>query len=364
MYKALLRPILFGMDAEKAHDLTMSFAKTASGSSILTFLARMFYSYTSDRLSQHIWGLNFANPVGLAAGFDKNGQIPGIIQASGFGFTEIGSITANPCTGNPKPRLFRLPDDQSLINRMGLNNDGAKTIVKRLSNVPLEFPVGINIAKTNDPAIIGDKAIEDYRFSYREAQKIADYITINISCPNTEDGKSFEDPAALRELLSSLNIRNDARAVPTLVKFSVDLKKDELEQLVGICEQFRIQGYVATNTSSGRTGLKTGDDQLQTIGTGGLSGRAIADRSTEMIRWIHEMTNGQKPIIGVGGIDSVESALEKLHAGADLLQMYTGLVYQGPGLVRNINRGLVRYLDQHGLDSLIQIPRAQYAAET
>ncbi|MDX1672772.1 MAG: quinone-dependent dihydroorotate dehydrogenase [Balneolaceae bacterium] len=355
IYKSLLRPLLFRLEAEKAHNTTLNFAKIATNSFLLRTLARWIYNYQSQKLSRNIWGLNFHNPVGLAAGFDKNGQFPEIMEAIGLGFVEIGSITAKPSTGNPKPRMFRLPDDHSLINRLGLNNDGAKTVIKRLKNKNLNIPIGINIAKSNDPTLTGDQAIEDYLISYREAQKIGNYITINISCPNTADGRTFEDPGALNDLLSALNLKSDARATATLVKFSADLNRDHLEQLIQVCEDHRVHGYVAANTSSGREALSTDPRQLEEIGGGGLSGRAIAGRSTQIIRWIRSMIKGQKPIIGVGGIDSAEQAMEKLKAGADLLQVYTGFVYEGPGLVKNINKGIVRYLNRHGLDSIHQV---------
>lgn len=357
IYKSIIRPFLFGVDAEKAHEATLKLGRAASKNELLKGLGKRIYNYQSPRLTQHIWGLTFKNPVGLAAGFDKNGEITEIIQAAGFGFTEVGSITANPSTGNPRPRAFRLNRDQALINRMGLNNDGAQTVIKRLEHVDLDIPLGINIAKTHDPEIMGDRAIRDYLFSFDEARKIADYITLNISCPNTRAGKTFEEPGPLDELLSALNIREDASTTATLVKFSVDLQREELEQLIDICEQHRVHGYVATNTSSRRDGLTTDPQTLKTIGEGGLSGKAIAAKSTSIIRWISEITNGRKPIIGVGGIHSFESALEKIKAGADLLQVYTGLVYEGPGLVKKINRGLDRYLKQNGLRSLHQIPK-------
>lgn len=355
LYKSLLRRLLFKLDAEKAHAATYRFAETASRSSLLKLLAKTIYGYTSPKLSQQIWGLNFKNPVGLAAGFDKNGNIPEIMQAIGFGYIEIGSITANSSTGNPKPRSFRLPEDEALVNRMGLNNDGAKTIVKRLQNKNISIPLGINIAKTHDPNIMGQKAIKDYMFSFSEAKKIADYITINISCPNTGDGKTFEDPSALKELLSALELRNDASIVPSLVKFSSDLPQEQLLELVEICEDHRVHGYVVSNTSSERTGLKTDQKLLRKIGKGGLSGPPLAARSIERIRWISNATKAQKPIIGVGGINSFETALSMIQAGADLLQVYTGLIYEGPGLVKKINHGLTTYLEKHDLDSIHQI---------
>lgn len=355
IYKSIIRPLLFNMEAEKAHETTLDIGELISGSPFLKSLGKSIYNYQSSRLEQQIWGLDFRNPIGLAAGFDKNGELPEVIEALGFGFMEVGSITANPSTGNPRPRSFRLKKDRSLINRMGLNNDGAQTVVKRLENTRQGIPLGLNIAKTNDPTILGDEAIDDYVFSFKEAQKVADYITINISCPNTGDGKTFEEPEALDELLSALKIKEDASTIPTLVKFSVDLERIELERLLDVCDRHRINGFVATNTSSRREGLLTAPERLSRIGEGGLSGRAISIKSTKIIKWIHEMTNGQKPIIGVGGIDSFESALEKLQVGADLLQIYTGLVYEGPGLVKKINKALDAFLEQEGIESVRQI---------
>ena len=297
VYKNLLKPLLFNMEAEKAHDFTYGFAQKASDSDVLKFLIKVLYNYQSRELIQNFWGLTFRNPIGLAAGFDKNGHIAEAIEAIGAGFTEVGSITANPSTGNAKPRSFRLPKDQALINRMGLNNDGAKTIIKRLKNTSLSLPLGVNIAKTHDPAIMGDKAIEDYLFSFKEAREVADYITINISCPNT---------------------------------------------------------------SSKREALQTDAGVLKEIGQGGLSGLPIHQKSVQLVKWISEETKGQKPIIGVGGINSFDHALDMLKAGADLLQIYTGFIYEGPGLIKKINKKLVRYLQARQADSLLQLPTHNY----
>jgi len=339
-YQNLLKPFLFKTDAETAHEWALSMASKTNSSKLLQELASSFYGESDAGLVQELMGLKFPNPVGLAAGFDKNGTTPIAMQALGFGFVEIGSITAKASKGNPKPRAFRLPDDHSLINRMGLNNEGADAIAKRLSalKLKLEIPLGINIAKTNDASIHGDDALRDYLYSYQKAKAVADYITINISCPNTGEGKTFEDPQALEDLLATLKPK-DAK-IPTLVKFTVDIDKKALEKLVHICEDFGIAGYVATNTSSIRDNLKTSNEVLNKIGNGGLSGRAIQQRSTQVVRWLSEITEGKKPLIGVGGVDSPQTAVDKLEAGADLIQIYTGLVYEGPGLVGQIKKAL------------------------
>ncbi len=339
LYKSLTKPFLFQKDAESAHELAVKVSAKTSSSSFLQSLAKGIYGYENPKLNREFFGLRFPNPVGLAAGFDKNGETPLAMQALGFGFVEIGSITAQPSKGNPKPRAFRLPKDHSLINRMGLNNQGAEAVVKRLSTLKLQIPLGVNIAKTNDASIHGDAAIKDYLTSYNLANTVADYITVNISCPNTGEGKTFEDPDALEALLKGLDIDQKKRK-PTLVKFSVDTDKETLEKLVEICERYSVAGYIATNTSSSRTNLKTSSSKLEEIGNGGLSGRAIAGSSTQVVGWLSEILKGNKPIIGVGGIDSPESAIEKIAAGADLIQLYTGMVYEGPGLIKRIKKGL------------------------
>ncbi len=340
LYKTLIKPFLFQKDAESAHELAVRMSLKTSNSSFLLALSKRVYGFENPKLEKDFFGLHFPNPVGLAAGFDKNGVTPKAMQALGFGFVEIGSITAKASQGNPKPRAFRLPQDQSLINRMGLNNEGADSIINRLTGLKLNIPLGINIAKTNDASIHGDAAIQDYLYSYELAQKVADYITVNISCPNTGEGKTFEDPDALEALISALKVNQSDRK-PTLVKFSVDTDKETLEKLVQICESHSVSGYIATNTSSTRNGLKTPSSKLEEIGNGGLSGRAIESKSTQIVGWLKEMLNGSKPIVGVGGIDSPNAAMEKMNAGADLIQIYTGMVYEGPGLVKKIKQGLL-----------------------
>jgi dihydroorotate dehydrogenase len=340
IYKNFIKPLLFNKDAEEAHELGLKIASLTHRSKILQLLAASVYRTKHPSLEQDLFGCHFPNPVGLAAGFDKNGTTPKAMQALGFGFVEVGSITAKPSEGNPKPRAFRIPRDHSLINRMGLNNEGADVITKRLSGMDLNIPLGINIAKTNDASIHGDAALQDYLYSYEKAQSVADYITINISCPNTGEGKTFEDPQALRDLLQTLELSKSGRR-PSLVKFTVDIERSALAKLIEICEDLGVAGYVATNTSSIREGLNTPETILNEIGNGGLSGRAIQKRSTQVVKWISEITGGKKPLVGVGGIDSPEAAIEKIEAGAHLIQIYTGMVYEGPSLAKRINKALI-----------------------
>ncbi|MDX1641417.1 MAG: quinone-dependent dihydroorotate dehydrogenase, partial [Balneolaceae bacterium] len=223
MYKYLARPLLFRLSADTTHEATVKLASSISKKEWLSKAVGSFYSYSDPSLEQNIFGLNFPNPLGIAAGFDKNATMAPVLSKMGFGFLEIGSITANPSTGNPKPRSFRLPADQSLINRLGLNNDGVQTISRRLNKLELPIPLGINIAKTHDPKITGEDAIRDYAYSFTILKDIADYITLNISCPNTLEGKTFEEPETLNALLEHLEIGKDSSLPPVLVKFSVDL---------------------------------------------------------------------------------------------------------------------------------------------
>ena len=355
MYRQVIRPLLFRFSSDYAHEATIKMASSVSKSPWMLQASKSLFSNTDPILEQHIFGLTFPSPIGLAAGFDKNGTTIPAMETLGFGFIEVGSITANPSTGNPKPRSFRLPKDLSLINRMGLNNDGVRTISRRLKKTKSGIPIGVNIAKTHNPSIIGEKAILDYKISFDIVKQFADYVTLNISCPNTTEGKTFEDPESLNSLLSALDVKKDASLPAVLVKFSVDLSKAQLKELVEICEKHAIDGYVATNTSSKRENLQSSKRAIEHAGNGGLSGSAIKHKSTEIIEQIYSLTNGQKTIIGVGGVSSTIDAIEKLMAGADLLQIYTGLVYEGPGLVRKINRELTQFLKNAKVDHVYHI---------
>ena len=352
LYQTFARPIFFRMDAEEAHNYTMDWGKRVNESNFLKWLANSLFFYENPILGQTIDGIYFPNPIGIAAGFDKNAQIIEALEAIGLGFIEVGSITALPSKGNPKPRAFRLEKDKALINRMGLNNQGAIEICHRLQSHPCNIPLGVNVAKTHDPSILGDKAIEDYQQSFKQAQKVADYLTLNISCPNTEEGKTFEDEAALTELLHALLKTEKQVTQPVYVKFSVDLTQEPLQKLVQLCLDFGVTGFVATNTSNSRDGLKSDAAKLNEIGRGGLSGAPLAQRSTQIIKWIREASEGKKTIIGVGGIDSEKSALDKIEAGADLLQLYTGLVFQGPSLIKKINRAIADKMDREGATAI------------
>ena len=364
MYTSLVRPLLFQLDPERAHHvatrLGTAFCRLPAAGS------RLVHRHDGrwPQLEQNLLGLRFRNPVGMAAGFDKNAGYAGLLRFMGFGYAEYGSITALPSGGNPKPRLFRLKKDRALINRMGLNNDGAQSVCKRILELKTNepdlfdgFPCGINIAKTHDPGITGDDAIRDYVSSYTAARTAADYITLNISCPNTREGKTFEDVDALRELLDAIfEIRSDIDP-PLLIKFSPDTDTRTADQLLAVCEDRAVQGYVLTNTSAKREGLRTQAEELERMGAGGLSGAPLFSGTLNRISMLRSQLPAGRILVACGGLDSPEKAMQLIAAGANLLQLYTGLIYQGPALIARINDALTRKMLDLGIPSLSQWPR-------
>ena len=356
MYR-LFRPLLFRLDAERAHGLGVRAARLGQR---LPGVVRGLYGGADIRLSQRLWGLDFPSPVGLAAGFDKNAELVRFWATLGFGFAEVGSVSALPSLGNARPRAFRLPGDRALVNRMGLNNDGAEAVAARLAATPRppHFVLGVNVAKTHSPDILGDAAVDDFRQSVRALLPHADYLALNVSCPNTAEGKTFETPEALDALLAAVvaEAPRGPGATPLLVKWSPPaasgLDAGAVDELVGIARGYGVDGFIASNTASDRDGLATRRVDLDAVGAGGLSGRPLAARATALVRHLYRTTDGVLPIIGVGGIDSAEAAYARVRAGASLVQLYTGLVYEGPGLVRTIHRGLVRLLDRDRLTTL------------
>ncbi len=352
---AAYRDWLFKIDPERAHGLAAVAARAghrfAGG-----YLRRMF-GFEDASLEQWVWRMRFVNPIGLAAGFDKNARLLGFAEDAGFGFTEVGSVSALPSRGNPRPRAFRLPADEALINRMGLNNSGARRIAARIRRRRdgTHIPLGINIAKTNDPKIMGEAAIDDFVETFRRVGPLADYVTLNISCPNTAEGKTFEEPEAFEPLLRAImEARLDLRSqVAVLVKFSPPptarvVYDSTIEEIIALSLEHGVEGFVATNTASDRQGLKTDSQRLEEIGRGGLSGPPIEDRANQLVRYLYARTEGAVPIIGVGGVRSGESAYRKFLAGATLVQLYTALIYEGPAVVQRIKQELVECLQRDG----------------
>lgn len=337
MYKLLFRPLLFLLPAETAHSVTMGIFNVIARIPVLGSLAG--YVYSGKNKDTSIAGLKFKNRVGLAAGFDKNGKYIDALERLGFGFIEVGTVTPLPQNGNPKPRLFRLKKDAALINRMGFNNDGAKVVAERLQKRKTNIVVGVNIGKNKDTP--NDKAIDDYEKCFRELYSVGDYFVVNVSSPNTPGLRELQEKDSLRKILFRLQeINSEQSRKPIFLKISPDLTLAQLDDIVEVVLETKIAGVIASNTTVSRGELQTSSHKLKTIGNGGLSGKPLAKPSTEMIRYLSLKAQGKFSIIGCGGIFSESDALEKINAGADLVQVYTGFIYEGPSLVRKICKKL------------------------
>lgn len=347
MYTRLLKPLFFRLSAEKAHTTMFGFLKVAFQ---LPFVKSAFYAAYSTRhrsLEREVFGIRFKNPVGLAAGFDKNAKLYNELSFMGFGFIEVGTVTPRPQPGNPKPRLFRLADDRALINRMGFNNDGADRIAKRLRRRYASVVIGGNIGKNKTTP--NEDAADDYLAAVEKLHEVVDYFVVNVSSPNTVGLRELQEKEPLRKLLAEVKRAVDdlERPKPVLLKIAPDLTESQLDDVVDIVKDLNIDGLIATNTTISRDGLQTPPEELQAMGAGGLSGKPLERRATEVIRYLHRKTEGRVPIIGVGGIHSAADAMEKLEAGASLIQLYTGLVYRGPALVKEINQKLIDHARNH-----------------
>ena len=352
LWETFVRPAIFRMEAEPAHELGMKALRSG--------LAAPFYA---DARSFGIgpvrrFGLEFANPVGIAAGFDKNAVAVNQLASLGFGFVEVGTVTFKSQTGNPSPRMFRLPDDKALINRLGFNNDGAATVAQRLASLRRTCVVGVNIGKNKN--VPNEEATENYLASFRLLQPLADYVAVNISSPNTPNLRELQKSENLDELLGVLQDANwdkagnasvkEARPKPLLVKVAPDLTEAEIEAAVDICRKHDVAGIIATNTTVGREGLITRG--VQSIGAGGLSGRPLTRRSTGVVSTIYKYSKGKLPIIGVGGVFDAWDAFDKIAAGASLVQAYTGFIYAGPTFAREVNEGLANILRERGFSTV------------
>lgn len=341
MYKAIIRPILFQFDPEKVHYFTFSLIKTLSKIPGVATLIRTMFRVQAPGLERKLFGLTFKNPVGLAAGFDKNAVLFNELADFGFGFIEIGTVTPLGQEGNPKKRLFRLKDDQGIINRMGFNNMGVEAIVKNLKANKGKLIIGGNIGKNT--GIPNEQYTDDYCQVFKELHPHVDYFVLNVSCPNVGSHAKLQDKDYLLELIAAVQKLNNAAAVqrPILLKIAPDLNNQQLDEIVELVDETKIDGVIASNTSVNREDLKASEAQLEAIGNGGLSGKPIKERSTATIKYLADKSNKSFPIIGVGGIHSAEDALEKLEAGADLVQIYTGFIYEGPGLIKRINKAIL-----------------------
>jgi dihydroorotate dehydrogenase len=338
VYKLIIRKILFLFEPETVHNLVIFFLRLP----FVSRLMRMVYYYDHPSLRRYFFGLTFRNPVGLAAGMDKDAMIADRLDDLGFGFVEIGTVTPIPQPGNPKPRLFRLLKDEAIINRMGFNNRGVAAAVEKLRKQKGRIIIAGNIGKNKRTP--NNEAVSDYEICFQALYPFVDFFVVNVSSPNTPHLRELQEKEPLKKILLRLQELNDGMGgrKPILLKIAPDLNESQLDDIIQIIGETQIDGVVATNTTVGREDLSTPASELEAIGEGGLSGKPLARRSSEIIRYLHQKSQCAFPIIGVGGIHSAEDALEKLEAGASLVEIYTGYVYEGPGLVKKINKALAR----------------------
>ena len=342
MYKAFIRPLLFLLPAEKAHHFTFSIFGGLMKIPGLSSIVKANFRKRHKSLERELWGITFPNPVGLAAGFDKDAKLYRELSALGFGFIEIGTITPKGQPGNPQPRLFRLPKDKALVNRMGFNNEGVEAAIERLKKKPKGLIVGGNIGKNK--VTPNENATDDYLISFRALHDYVDYFVVNVSSPNTPNLRELQDKEPLKRLLVTLQEENKTfdAPKPILLKIAPDLTNGQLNDIIDLIQEINLDGLIATNTTIDRSGLQTADSEVEAIGAGGLSGMPLEKRATEVIKYISDRSNKSFPIIAVGGIFSAEDALAKLEAGADLVQLYTGFIYEGPALIKRINKALIK----------------------
>jgi dihydroorotate dehydrogenase len=341
VYRLLLRPIFFLFDPEKIHHFVFGSIRFFINIPGVKNIISASYNVNDKRLERKVFGLTFSNPVGLAAGLDKDATLFDELGMLGFSFIEIGTLTPKGQPGNDKPRMFRLPEDSGLINRMGFNNHGVADAVERLKKRRTNVIIGGNIGKNK--VTPNEDAVSDYEKCFEALFPYVDYFVVNVSSPNTPNLRELQDKEPLTALLRRMKELTMAKPnpKPVLLKIAPDLTDTQLDDIIEIVQQTKIDGVVATNTTISRAGLRTDKSRVESIGAGGLSGKPLTKRSTEVIRYLHTKSAGAFPIIGVGGIHTAEDAIEKLNAGATLVQLYTGFVYEGPALIKRINKALL-----------------------
>lgn len=343
MYRVLIRPLLFLLPPETIHRLLVSFLRIIFRIPGIHWLVKRIYHLNHPALHTEFLGMTFTNPVGLAAGFDKNAESYREFHAFGFSFIEIGTVTPKGQPGNERPRSFRIPKDRGLINRMGFNNHGAEAAAMKLGRKRAKgLILGGNMGKNTQTP--NEEAVSDYEAVFRAIYDGVDYFVVNVSCPNITDLHKLQDQESLESILGRILAIREERSErkPVLLKISPDLNEKQLKETLEIVSRMKLDGIVATNTTITRDGLKTSQEKIEAIGSGGMSGAPITARSLEVVRFIHEKTAGNLPIIAVGGIMSVQDALNMFEAGATLIQLYTGFIYEGPGLAKRINRVLLK----------------------
>ena len=349
MYKLLIRPIFFLFDPEKVHYFTFSLIRFLCKIPLVSEIFRSMYQVNDKKLERTLFGLTFKNPVGLAAGFDKNAVLYNELANFGFGFIEIGTVTLKGQVGNAKKRLFRLKDDQGIINRMGFNNEGLEVAIQQLKKNKGNVIIGGNIGKNTQT--LPKNYTADYLECFEGLHPYVDYFVLNVSCPNVGSHAKLNDKEYLVELISAcqklnqeLSLSGRAQSRPILLKIAPDLNNQQLDEIIELVAETKIDGIIASNTSTNRDNLKASKERLQEIGKGGVSGQPIKNQSTKVIKYLADNSNKSFPIIGVGGIHSEQDALEKLKAGADLVQIYTGFIYEGPSLIKRINKAVLKDL--------------------
>lgn len=337
---SLIKPILFRKDPEETHHFVMKQLKKWHKTQVGKAFIKGNFDVSDPTLAKKVFGLEFKNPVGLAAGFDKDAKYIDELASLGFGFIEIGTLTPKPQDGNEQPRLFRLLKDEALINRMGFNNEGVDAAVERLKNRKSSIIVGGNIGKNKNTP--NEQAADDYEYCFRKLYDYVDYFVVNVSSPNTPNLRELQEKEPLQQLLTRLQIVNSqlGKSKPILLKIAPDLNKEQLDDIIEIVTDINLDGLVLTNTTINRENLETSTKELMEIGNGGVSGKPLKNASTDIIKYIHNKTAGKVPIIGVGGIFNARDAKEKMEAGASLVQIYTGFIYEGPMIVRNICKEL------------------------
>ncbi|MGB0776495.1 MAG: quinone-dependent dihydroorotate dehydrogenase [Flavobacteriaceae bacterium] len=340
MYKQLIRPILFKFDPETIHHFVFSAIKTGHRIPGVGPLVRSLFTHKDPSLERELFGLKFRNPIGLAAGFDKNAELYNELADYGFGFIEIGTVTPEAQEGNPKKRMFRLSKDRGLINRMGFNNKGLDAVITKLKGNKNKLIIGGNLGKNTGS--MPDEYIRDYVNLAEGLHPYVNYFVLNVSCPNVGSMAKLQDKDFLMELIAAVEEVNSSKDLrrPLLLKIAPDLNQIQLDEIIDIVRDTAVDGVIASNTSTDRSGLRTSPSRIERIGNGGLSGQPIKDKSTAVIKYLAENSNKAFPIIGVGGIQTAQDAKDKLEAGADLLQVYTGFIYEGPSIVKNILKGL------------------------
>lgn len=341
MYKTIIRPLLFKFSPERIHNFTFLVFKVGSAIPGVGYLVKKCFQLKNQKLERELFGIKFPNPVGLAAGLDKEAEAFDMLGYLGFGFVEIGTLTPVGQPGNPKPRAFRLKDDKALINRMGFNNHGVEEAVKKLKKKKSNVIIGGNIGKNK--VTPNENAINDYSIGFQTLYPYVDYFAVNISSPNTPNLRELQDKEPLKNLLNTLKELNKdmPKQKPILLKIAPDLSNEQLDDIIEIVKETETSGIIATNTTISRDNLSYPKEFIDKIGAGGLSGKPLRIRSTEVIKYIVDKTNSSIPVIGVGGIMTAEDAIEKLEAGASLVQLYTGFIYEGPGLIKRINKMLL-----------------------